>query len=79
MIVAQAPEKPYAPSADRGPELEATEARAGARKGLYRILTLSTLLALVVIGLVWLGIGPRAHVSSPHTDPGGHPASAASQ
>jgi hypothetical protein len=69
MIVVQAFGKPYAPSAEHGPELNATEARAGARTGLYRVLVLSSLLALVVIGLVWLGIGSQAHVSPPHTDP----------
>ena len=75
----QVSNRSYQAPADHGPELNATDARAGERKGLYRVLGLSTFLALVVMGLVWLSVGSGAHVTSPHTGPDGQPASAAAR
>jgi hypothetical protein len=71
--------KPSESPEPQGPHLSSTQARAGERRGLYKILVISTLLALVVIALAWVVIGPPSRVSNPHTDPAGLPESAANQ
>jgi hypothetical protein len=70
---------PNAPT-DYAPELSATDAQAGAKRGLYRVLLISILLALVVISLVWLGMGGLSpYEASQQTTPGGQLASGVSQ
>src|SRR5579859_4804696 len=58
-----------------GPELSVTEARAGERRGLYRILARSVLLASVILVLTWIGMSLFAHSGSPQTAPNGQPIS----
>ena len=56
---------PHAPET-HGPELAATPARAGARRGLYKVLGISMLLAIVAMVVVWLAFAAPSRVSSPH-------------
>jgi len=49
-----------------GVELTITQARGGVRRGMTKILVLSTVLAVVALGVVWLvssWTAPRAHQS----------------
>jgi hypothetical protein len=55
-------------------EIEVTAARGAERRGIYRILLISTVLAVVVIGLAWLAISSHAYVSPTHVGPGPTPA-----
>ena len=66
--------KIYDEQGDPHTEVSVTEARQGARRGVYRILMISTLLAVVALGAVWLGVGGRSHLSTPQTGPNGEAA-----
>jgi hypothetical protein len=54
----------------RGPQLTVTQMRGAERRGLYRVLLVSMLLAIVVIVGAWLTIGSQARVSPTHVGPG---------
>ncbi|HEX4180760.1 MAG TPA: hypothetical protein VHY32_08215 [Caulobacteraceae bacterium] len=54
--------------------LTKTEARSGERRGLYRILAISTLLAAAMLGVILVGFSGHDHVS-PQTHPNGQPVS----
>jgi len=53
-----------------GMELSVTEARAGVRRGVSKIMVISTLLAIVAMGAVWLFMAHRPpqapHLASAH-------------
>jgi hypothetical protein len=78
--MAQSPGSSYQPAETQpAPHLATTEARAGERHGVIRILAISSILALILLGMAWLAIAPWSHVSNPRTGPAGSPTVAASQ
>ena len=58
-----------ASNAGDGARIGATRARSGVRRGLYKVLAISTLLAIAVLALVWIAVGPRTPVSPTHVAP----------
>jgi hypothetical protein len=58
-------------------DLTATEARAGERRGLYRVLVVSMAFAVFAVAVAWIALAWNTHVVSPHTSPSGQSASGA--
>jgi hypothetical protein len=54
--------------------LNVTEMRGAERQGLYKVLLVSTLLAVVALGGAWLVIGSQSSVSPIHVGPAPAPA-----
>jgi len=48
-----------------GVELSVTEARSGVRRGMSKVMVISTLLAVIALVAIWLLMAHQAH-QSPH-------------
>jgi len=56
---------PQESRAGDGVELSVTEARSGVRRGVSKVMVISTLLAIIALIAIWLLMANRAH-QAPH-------------
>jgi len=67
--MSQSNQPPVESRAGDGVEIGVTQARAGVWRGLYKVLAISTLLAVIVLGLVWIAMAPRGPITSANPPP----------
>lgn len=74
MVLSNSP--PRESRAGDGAQVSVTEARSGVRRGLYKVLLISSLLAIIALAIAWLAqrtpvTEPRVQATTSQPAPGG--------